>query len=285
MKKIIITALLLSVFLAGCSGLTGGVSGVASGVIIKSFRPDIPEIYSSDLAVFTLTVENVGEEDAAGVTAKMFGLGTDWSYTGGYKLPLQTLNRAQSDIPGGTTDFYWEATAPSGLKVDNTYTASVRLRYRYSTTAVGNLKVYNSDYLRTRPEEASSVAKSSGLDSFTVTRSPLTISLAGAARPIIYRGGDQTYTVTALIENVGQGHPFWSEENDMEIRINSMSVAGQECVSAQTVRIPRDGKKAVNCQFDVPSVSEFTTVPVEVEISYNYFVDSSASIKVLAEVV
>jgi hypothetical protein len=289
MKKIILTALLLSVFLAGCTALGGGTgTGVASGVIVKSFGPDISELYPGDDVVFALTAENVGGEDATGVTAKLFGLSSDWIYQGDYQTSARSLTRAQPDVPGGSEDFIWTATAPTGLKREQTYDAMARLKYTYTTTALGELKIYNSNYLKTRPDQAQTVTKSSGLASFTSTQAPLTISITGAARPIIYRGtAGQTYTVSALIKNAGQGYPFTNTEDDMTITIESMTVAGADCTTdvAGTARIPRGGSKSLSCNFNVPAVSEYTTVPIEVVISYNYFVDSTASIKVLAEVV
>jgi hypothetical protein len=290
MEKIVLAALLLSVFLSGCTFLGGGTSGsgVASGVIIKSFGPDISEVYPGDDVVFTATVENVGGEDATAVAAKLYGLGSNWGFTSGYQTSIGELTRSQTDIPGGSDEFVWTATAPTGLKTDQTYPATIRVKYAYMTTAVAAVKVYNSEYLRTRPNEASAISKSAGIDSFSVTKAPLTISLNGVARPIIYRGSGQTYTVSALISNVGQGYPFDSDENDMGITIRSMTVAGSDC-TGQTfpvdVRLPRGGTKSFSCKFTVPDVSEYTTIPVEVEVNYNYFVDSSATVTVLAEVV
>ena len=288
MKKIVLAALLLSVFLSGCTFLGGGSSGsgTASGVIIKSFGPDISEVYPGDDVVFTATVENVGGEDATAVTAKLYGLGSDWGFTSGYQSSTRELVRTQADMTGGADEFVWTATAPTGLKTDQTYTAMTRVKYAYTTTAMATIKVYNSEYLRTRPEEASTVTKSSGIGSFSVTAAPLTISLSGVARPIIFRDSGQTYTVSALISNVGQGYPFRSEENDMGITISSMTVAGSACSGIPAdVRLPRGGTKSFSCTFTVPDVSEYTTLPVEVEVTYNYFVDSSAMVTVLAEVV
>jgi hypothetical protein len=296
MKKIVLAALLLSVFLSGCTIFGGGTSGsgAASGVIIKSFTPDISEVYPGDDVVFTASVENVGGEDATAVTAKLYGLGSDWRFSSGYQASPMELTRSQTDMPGGSDDFVWTATAPEGLKTDQTYTAMTRVKYAYTTTAVASIKVYNSGYLRTRPDEASAISKSAGIDSLRVTDAPLTISLSGVARPIIYRESGQTYTVSALISNVGQGYPFKdvvnddSDENNMGITITSMTVADKAC-TGQTfpadVRLPRGGTKAFSCRFTVPDVSEYTTIPVEIVVNYNYFVDSSAMVTVLAEVV
>src|SRR3989337_4098656 len=93
------------VVLAGCISLPGTTTttGAASGVIIKAFGPDLPEIFSGDPVTFTINVENIGEEDATGVTAKLFGLGTDWTITSTATQTIGDLPKAQPSIsvPGG----------------------------------------------------------------------------------------------------------------------------------------------------------------------------------------
>jgi len=291
-RSLILLSLVILVFLAGCIGQPPEevIPGVATGVVIKTFIPDIPEIFSGDSVTFYLSLENIGEEDATSVSAKLFGLGTDWSWNAN-KQDLPDLSKSQPDyeIPGGIADYTWDATSPSNLKVDNEYSAGVRVYYSYKTTALGNIKVYSEDYLRTLPfEEAQNIRKSSGLDSFSVTDAPVKIELAGLIRPIIYRGGNQSASVMVQMGNIGQGSPYDTAEDDMEITIEYIKVANATCVSKTVdVRIPRDkkAKKSVTCTFYVPpsgvTITEYTTIPIEVNLTYNYFVDGKTFIKVL----
>lgn len=286
---LILFSLISLVFLAGCLGFqpTEEVPGVATGVIIKSFGPDISEIYSEDSVIFTLSVENVGEEEATNVQAKLFGLGTDWSWTTGKQTigdGILSKSVPEEELPGGVGDYQWEAISPSGLKVDNTYTVGVRVYYSYNTTALGSIKVYNYDYIKAKPEEAEEITKSPGIASFSVTKAPITVSLAGAARPLILRKEGQSASITILIKNIGQGHQYNTQENDREVTINKIKVADTDCtekITDTTPRLPIAGEKSVSCSFTLPEVDEFTTIPVEVELSYNYFVDGSSTIKVL----
>lgn len=258
--------------------------GLAIGVIIKSFGPDIPEIYSEDSVTFTVTVENVGEEDALNVEAKLFGLGSDWSWTSGKQtIGDGTLLKSVSEegLPGGIADYQWDVESPPNLKVDNTYTAGVRVYYSYKTTAYGTLKVYNYNYLRANPERLDEVMKSSGIASFDVTKAPVTVSLRGAARPFIYRTENQTGSITIMIEKIGRGHQYNEAEDDRTVTIDKIKVSDTTCKNNETAKLPTGGEKSVSCSFTLPAADEFTTVPVEVELSYNYFVDGSSSIKVL----
>jgi hypothetical protein len=294
MKKHIAALLSLIVVVVTISGCIEeeAISGTATGVIIKSFSPDISEIFSEDDVTFSLTVENIGEEDATNVHAKLFGLGTDWSGIDWDDVANRTkwvgyLEKSQPEfkIPGGADDIQWSITSPPGLKVDNTYSAGVRLYYNYSTTALANIKIYNNDYLKSNPEDAESILKSSGIDTFTVTNAPVTIELAGLARPLIHRAGEeQVASFTALISNIGQGKPYMDLENDMTIEITGITIDSDKTCKNDydtTPKLPRTGKKSVSCQFDLPPVDSYTTIPVEIELSYKYFVDGSTSITVL----
>jgi len=280
----LLASLLVVVFLSGCTfpGV-GPARGAATGVIIKSFAPDISEIFSEDDVTFSLSVENVGGEDAYNVQARLFGLGTDWEFLSDKLQEIGYLERSQPEykVPGGIGDAQWDITSPPGLKVDNTYTASTRLTYSYRTTALANIKIYDSEYLRSNPEDAESIMKSSGIESFTVTNAPITVELAGLARPLIKRAGTQEASITVLLDNIGQGKPYDSTENDMTITVVKVKAYETTCVRNQSVRLPRSGKKSVPCRFELPDVEEFTTLPLEVELSYNYFLDDTTSIKVL----
>ena len=288
--------LFIVVALSGCVGQDDPSGGTSAGVIIKSFGPDISEVFSGDSVVFSLSVENVGGADAKNVRAKLFGLGTDWEYFGQganeeKKIPTDGfLERSQPDlkIPGGIGDEDWEAYSPKDLKVDNEYTAGVRLYYEYNTTALATVKIYNSDYLRTKPEEAESIMKSSGVETFTVTDAPVTVELAGLARPLIYRESGQQASVTILISNVGHGNVYQQEEKTPQLNIVNITVNDKPCDTAienHLVRLPRAGKKSVSCRFTLDELDVFTTIPIQVELGYYYFIDSTSSVKVLKEIV
>ncbi len=300
MKKhtLVLLASLFVVVVAfsGCIELPGigvGEGGISTGVIIKSFAPDMSEIFSEDEVTFSLTVENIGGEDATNVRAKIFGLGTDWTGTDWDDIAKRTktigfLEKSQPEykVPGGVGDAQWGIKSPVGLKVDNTYTASVRLNYSYSTTALANIKIYNNDYLRSNPEDAETIMRASGIETFSVTNAPIKVALAGLARPLIYRGEGQQASITILVSNIGQGKPYKSEESDMTITVDKIEVNGGKCEGngEDDYRLPRTGKKSIPCRFTLPYIDSYTTIPVEIELSYNYFLDGTTSIKVLKSI-
>ena len=283
------------VVLAGCIGGIGQVTdvfvpGAATGLVIKEFGPDLPEVFSGDSVTFSLLVENIGEIDATSVTAKLMGLGTDWSgipTTANAIASGGSIPKAQPSmgVPGGQDSTTWTVTSPSDLKVDKDYTAKVRLSYSYGTSAVGSIKVYDSDYLATlTQDEARAISRSSGLESWTVTNSPVTIELAGATRPFIVQDSDLSATVSFLVSNRGQGYPYTGTDQAVRgITITSAKVGTTTCISSKTDTLPRTGKKGFTCSFTISpgDVADFTTIPITVELVYNYYIDSSATVKVL----
>lgn len=306
MKKrtLVLLASLLVVVVAfsGCTELPGfgggeASGGIATGVIIKSFGPDISEIFSEDEVTFSLTVENVGAEDATDVEAKLFGLGTDWkgrkegeegwfSWEQADKIEsIGSLENSQPEyeLSGGTGDAQWVVKSPVNLKVDNTYSASVALYYTYSTTALANIKIYNNDYLTSNPEDAESILRASGIETFSVTNAPIKIGVTGLARPLIYKSEGQKASITIKLGNIGQGKPYKTEESDMTVTVNKIEINSGECEGTveKDYRLPRAGEKSIPCIFTLPAIDSYTTIPVEIEITYNYFLYGTTSIKVL----
>ena len=295
MEKRLIALLSLAtlVVLAGCIGIgqeEGIKAGKASGLIIKSFGPDLAEVFSGDSVTFTALLENIGEDDATSVTVKLYGLGTDWTITDAVQT-IGDLSKADSsmDIPGGQDAVTWDTISPSNLKVNKNYEAKVRVAYSYGTSGLGSIRVYDKGYLATLPpDEAQTIYRSSGLESWLVTNGPVDIDVAGAARPYIVETDKAlTATFTLLLGNEGQGYPYKTSVGDRKVTIDSIKVNDVDCDNwadiAKDPTIPRTGQKSVSCKFTIAAntVVDFKTVPIEVELSYKYYLDASGTVKVL----
>jgi len=281
----------VAVVVSGCTTGGGGTGGT-KGVVITYFEPDISEIYSGDEVMFTAGVENVGGEDAENVKLLLFGLGNTWKYSSnnpkGTKQDITgTLEKSESSegIRGGTGEAQWEVGSPNSLKVDNVYTANVRLSYSYITTALANVKIYDNEYLQSIPEQTESIMASSGIDTFTVTDAPITIELSGFTKPLVYRADSTTKeaSVRMLISNIGEGKPFLLDDEStpkievVRVKVNDELITLDE----DTYRLPRSGKKSVAFNFPLPEIESYTTIPIEIVLSYKYFIDDSTQITVL----
>jgi len=281
MRKYLGLLLLIPIiFLSGCISQPSGQTGRPIGVVIKKFYPDVSEIYAGESVTFFVTVENIGEEDAEDVKAKLFGLGTDWGGEVGVEKEIGFLEKAVEEN-GGEGDAWWDVTAPSTIRGEYVdYPAQVRVSYKYKSHGQGILKVINSEYKRLHPEEA----ETSGAE-FQATSAPVEIRLSGVAKPFIFREEGQTAYLEIKLGNIGQGKNYLEDLLDRKVRIDEITVNDQPCLNdiPQIVRLPREkgDYKTISCKFELPSVEEWTTIPIYVEVSYNYFVDDKTTIRVL----
>jgi hypothetical protein len=272
---IFLLILMVFIFLAGCvSQQQPTQQGQAIGVIVKSFKPSQSQVYSGQSVSFFLTVENVGEEDAEEVKAVLTGLGTDWSGELNEMKEIGYLQKRLANFPGGLGEVEWEVTAPEGKEIKGAK-ATVKVYYLYKSTADGRIKIVSQDYSQTHPEDIK------GIESFIATRAPIQISV-GASRPFVYIKPGQQGSIRIELTNVGQGFPYVSEKNDRKVTIESITINGEECLNHDFPKIVRiDPSYPLTCQFTVPEVSEYTTIPLEVHLTYYYYVESTATIDVL----
>ncbi len=215
-KYLLIVLLAAVVFLTGHIGQQPTGVAAGNGVIIKSFSPDFTEVRSGEEISLLLSMDNVGEAEATGVSAQLFGLNfgaNDWSKTSGNlvtKLPT-TLRGANpsANLPGDIFDVTWGAKAPLNLRVDNTYTADTRVHFIYKTTSVSTIRFVTNDYIKSLPtQQAEQVRKTAGVISSKVSGAPVQLTATVGARPLIVYQGGEVYTLSTVVSNVGSGNAF-----------------------------------------------------------------------------
>ena len=311
MKKLVLTSLLLAVLLAGCIGQGGKQVIAGNGVIIKSFSPDFEEVRSGEAITLSAMVENVGEADATDVAIELFGLnlgGREWNLiSGDNPQKLSVLRKADPslNLPGESYEFSWNLRTPQNLKVDNTYTADMRVYYKYSTSSVSTLRFLTYDYLKSLPsEQFESVKGTSGVKQSQVSGAPITVSMTVGKRPlIVYEDGD-TFSLQIIVSNVGSGNAFNSSAQypgypdgstlssddlyyvdvniDTDLNVDCSPVLGSP--KSGSLRLTRGKSKTMFCTITIPSKAEIGNVrdySVSVDLNYGYFVDSSTSVNVL----
>lgn len=279
------------VFLAGCAG--GGKEVTNDGVVITSFSPDLTEIEGNTLVIFTVDLKNAGGAKASGVKAVLFGLSDDWegpNELNSFKPSVgTTLAAADSELglPGEETsiDFSVKAKASAAKASDTTYDASVRVFYTYTTTSDTLLRFVKSDYLRTNPNTPKGIASS------TATAGPLLIT-AAARTPTIPQ--DQTTgRVQFEITNIGPGKLGAATSKAGEVsspnKIRNIEITGPTFVSGSKCASPippnellaTGGSKVISCDIDVRGITNFKDIAVKVRLTYDYYLDSFAKVKVL----
>ncbi len=333
MRNILAAFLIVAaVVFAGCIGQPTTTTATGNGVIISSFSSDFPEVRSGEEATIMLSLANVGESDATGVTVQLFGLNfgaNDWTRTtGSLVTALPTLLRGanpSANLAGDTYDVTWGLKSPANLRVDNTYTADARVNFLYKTTAVSTIRFVSNDYIKSLPTaQADQVRKTAGVISSKVSNAPIQLSSTVGTRPLIVYNGGEVYTVSIVISNAGTGNAFKNTAdypgvtNGKAVSTNTMTSLDSKYLNLVNVNIKtdatincksafeqKDGKiitedptektgyvslnrgksKTLSCSITAPTtasaVGNTKDYTINTQLEYGYFVDTSASIKVL----
>ncbi|MFH1623210.1 MAG: hypothetical protein ABIA12_01685, partial [Candidatus Aenigmatarchaeota archaeon] len=307
----LVLLLLGIVFLSGCIGQTPVQTG-GKGLKISSFAPDFSEVRSGERVTISAMIDNIGEYDATGVSAQLFGLnigGTEWALSGQTQQTQTVSKIRKSDatlgLPGESHQFDWSVTSPKDLRVDNTYTANLRVYYKYGTVSNSLVRLMTYDYLKSLSAEQFEEAKAStGVSQSTSSAGPLSVSLNVGSRPlVVYENGD-TFSVQMEIKNadvgnafgIGAAYPGYPKtatlssddlhavhvEISTNLDINCANTLG--AAKSGAVKLTRGETKTLFCTITVPSKNDLGNTrdyTVTVTLTYGYYVDSSTTVKVL----
>jgi hypothetical protein len=292
MKLNLIALLLIAVVaLSGCTmlgiqqgGMPGGLVGPGTaGVVITGFSPDISTVEKNIPIVFTLTVHNKGEKKATNVGTQLFGIvqGSEWTLSSLTTIPT-TLEGADPSrgFEGEASSAQWQATPQVSKAVDTEYSVVARVYYTYNTVSSSLVKVATSDYLRSIGGSADQF----GLVSSQTTGGPLSVTVKMWA-PVVTTGTTTT-RVQFEISNIGGGRVF----TDTPTAVPTVANLDMISITAGTgLKCPTTSPKLVNnkavitCDLNIATASSqgFAQISFELTINYNYFVDQSATVKVL----
>ncbi|MCX6820359.1 MAG: hypothetical protein NT016_00145 [Candidatus Aenigmarchaeota archaeon] len=309
MKTYALLALLVGVVaLSGCIGQSTTVTG-GKGLAISSFGPDFNDIRSGEPVYLSAMVTNVGEYDATGISAQLFGInigGDEWSLASGAQTQtFSTLRRSDStmNLPGESQEFVWNLNSPAEMLVDNTYTANVRLYYKYGTQTTALLKFITYDYLKSLPtSDVSNVQSTAGVSHTSSSAAPIAVSLNVGSRPlVVYKDGDQ-FMVEIILNNADIGNPFAVgatyppagalQQADLykvnvavtsDLDLNCANSLGGGATSG-VVTLTKGATKAIFCTATIASKNNLGNMrdyAVTVTTTYGYYVDSSTDISVM----
>src|SRR3989338_6930355 len=271
-KELMMLSVISVVFLAGCAR-GGGETATGTGVIIKSFAPDLLSVDGSSQVVTTAVVKNVGARSAISVNASLFGLSNEWSGTKDPQTIASTLAAADpiSGLPGEEGSVDWTLTAPQGKGSDVTYDAVVRVAYNYTTVSDNLIRFVSTNYAKT----ASNAPK--GVVSSESTSGPLSITTF-ARTPVVASGSKGR--VQFEIQNVGGGrvgNDTSSLDQIGQIKVIGVgsggSCAGGVAGNVQTisgVRLAGGKSKIISCEIDAGTISNFQDVAINLTANYIY---------------
>jgi hypothetical protein len=296
MKRILPLLMLIGVIvLSGCVGQDGTQPTGTNGLIIKDFSFSPPGVITGESTELYIEVQNVGGDTAYLKKITVFGVDTastanelQWGSSKSF-----AVNLAEDLIPpdpstGFEGDFYpdsWPLQAPTGVKAKTSYDFGVRVEYSYTTTFTGFIRLMEDNYLKTLPrEERDTIQKVGGVVNPSITAGPLSVA-AASGRHFIIRTGDNSSdrTIKFKITNVGSGFPYGNDINAnlYQVTITSLTQGLFDCDNNVTLSKGKTGM--FSCQISTPSATDFSgknklDKAFALKLTYNYFLDSSASI-------
>ena len=310
-KYALLSILLLGiVFLSGCINQSPVTKG-GKGLAISTFAPDFAEIRSGEPVTLSALITNAGEGDATAVKAQLFGLnmgaageGKEWTLkSGSSTLTTQLLRKADLslNLQGENYEFSWTVVSPGTLRVDNTYTANLRVYYKYKTYSTSILHFVSYDYLRSLTSEQFNAEKAkAGVTQSTSSAAPVSVKVSGGNRPFIAYSDDasapDTFSVQIDITNADSGNAFIastyppvSSENLHKVNINIDTNLDLNCAntlgSAKSgqVTLTKGQSKTIFCTATVEKakLDNARDYTVNVELDYGYYLDASTKITVL----
>ena len=309
MKRALIPLSLLAVvaILTGCTlPGGGGVIAGSNGIIIRDFGFDYSPIYAEETTGLTLTLQNVGGEEGILKEISIFGIdapaatpgllnwgwgtGDDFLLEDGVELIPSPYELTPPDpttgFEGQEEYFEWVPEAPTDIKSPTTYEFQTRVKYTYTTTFTGRIRVVDNDYLRTLPaDEREALIKTGGVQDASVTGGPISLT-AASGRHFIVRTEDpaETRSIKFKITNVGSGFPYkepWGTENLHYITVTADE--GIDCSIPQDKKLAKGKTGVISCVFTTPAHGAFANKIdkyFSVTLDYGYYVDSAASITV-----
>lgn len=302
-------------------GGTGPATASSNGIVITKFVPSFTEVRSGQPLTLTLSIQNVGGAIAKDLVSQIFGgisTGTGWSFTSG--SATQTLAPTQlrppdlvNNLPGESLDYSWTVNSPSGLQVTTPYTASVRVSYHYNTSASASMRFYTNSYLQSLPAtQYQALVKAAAVQSQTSSAGPLAISFSSGSRPLVlYSSASvspnpaENFSLQISFNNVGNGNTLDPTVALPSNDPNSLYKVAYTLTTSLSISCPKgDGSgvwptgnsisdtitlsggstKVLYCTVMSPgsAVVNFQDYSVNVQALYGYYVESQATVNVLA---
>jgi len=320
-KKYMLLALFLPLLISGCTipfiGPTfNSNTPEGTGVVIKDFGPDIQgDINSGEKVTFALRVKNTGSVTAEKGFAELIGLDYVWKAAGlrqsnlGELFPnenncaydIRNINLLPEDNEAGTTGeetvCTWTYTAPTvspGIAI--TSTPRVRFYYTYHSTTIKTITMLSREELINLQNQG----KGLPVESYTATKSPISLEIASASPVKIY-GNQAEFPIIITIKNVGGGTVCYKEsfnckkpggisENDnwnwFMLRINlpeGLTLDAASCAGDEKIYLVGSSPQTLSCKIiaDVSKQVGISQKNIELAATYGYAIDKTISLNVV----
>jgi len=270
-------AILLPLFLAGCTMPSPGPSSVStSGVLsspISGLEPSFSIvgaeksgntfIVTGDEFSVNASIKNLGGSDAENVQIKLSLL------SGDFRIEQMNWQNIGKLAKKSSTSYLWKVAVAG----DRGGELEALLKYRYKTVARGNILVYNFEYANSSKSILQEAQSSRGILSFKGEAAPVMVSVDDTG-PFYYKSGKEN-NITFYVSNGGKGLVYDPEQGSRirHVRV-TIKVGDVYCKNNEDIELNFDDKerKPVYCQFNAATETK-TSIPFTVEVSY-YYVES-----------
>lgn len=275
------------IFISACAGISIGGGAKGGGVVPTLFSFSPAQVMGGQQTYLELNIQNKGSVDATSVNVFLFGMPSDWTGLPTSASQISTLKAASSElgIEGEKKLFSWILTAPTSLPKGQTYShqAQARVCYKYSTTAIGKVKVMTQNQWLLEQQKGRLDTKAISL---TETAGPLSITIK-TQQPIV-SGTNTILDIT--INNVGGGYTIddcskFSTATGAEgyAGLNKVTLNNQDCsITSGDVYFKR-GKTAelsLRCS-GLTTTQPEETKDIKLELTYSYYIDTKAGVQVV----
>lgn len=280
-----------AILVSGCTLPGGSVTG-GKGIIIESFEPDFPQIYSTESVQLSLKIRNAGTVD--GIVNDVQLTGVDWTKDGagtcesmkGKLLPAVP----DKGITGETKNCIWVAKpkqndVPNGLSV--TFYPVARVIYSYTTSTVKSVTLGTSSELRSIQDRGGTLPA----DTVSTTSGPVAIDIVSKG-PIRVSQSGVEFPIEVKISNAGGGiacksgscgSADWNKVN-LVIKTGSALSKVDSCEDREYT-LWRGRENTIGCKLRVSgsNLKDRMQELITVTATYGYIVDATTSVTVTGQ--
>jgi len=276
MKRLLtLLMIVVAILVAGCTGTDHSSS--SNGIIIESFGPMVAQVEPNEQFDIIAKIRNVGGAEVKNIRPEIYGL-AEWRLQGPYGVPDSLLPPDPTGkIQGEEAEISWVATAPAYATGIDNQEFELRIYYRYSTSALAQIKVATDSYIKSFPSDQQEAKRNElGVKMEKTTSGPISVSITAPSKVL---KNTNTLRIVVDIQNIGGGS---LTNNELPISIKS-SVGSISCDVSSPIKLSSGKSKQIRCTVNVGGLDKgWEIIPIEVDLNnYEYWVNSVASISVL----
>ena len=276
----------------------GGVAGSGTGVVIETFEPDFPQIFTGETAELRMKIKNVGDVDATHAFIRILGIdvlifqGSGPGCIFGLLLAPDRTKGTSGETQTCSVQFT-APTLPAGLTVQ--YTPIARLAYQYSTTTIKSLTFLPASELRQLQDSGRTIPA----ETVSSTAGPIAIDIATKGPLRFFENKEVIFPLEITVSNVGGGvaceqttvnneckdSKKWNiVKLKLDTDMSFVGNQGERCidlVNDKPIQLFRGQSNTITCKV---KASKLPDGPVQklitVTATYDYFVEKSTTISV-----